>query len=76
MIQYCIVRVGASDDDTQWIPVSDLNSCLGVKSLRMVGQARSAIVLAGTSRSEESGKICDGVKETSAISPSYQGNNL
>ena len=47
VIQYRMMRVGSPDDDTWRIPVSDLNTCLGVRSLGIVGWACSAILTAG-----------------------------
>ena len=37
VIQYCRVRVGSPDDEAWRMPVSDLNDCLGARSLGMVG---------------------------------------
>ena len=76
VIQYCRVRVRTSDDDAWRMPVSDSNACSGVRSLGMVGRACSAIVPAGASRAEESGKICGGAKDPSSLAPEYQGDNL
>ena len=47
VIQYQMFRVGSPDDDTWKMPVLGLNACLGVRSLGIVGWARSAIVTAG-----------------------------
>ena len=45
--QYCRMRVGSPDYDAWRMPVSDSNACSGVRSLGIVGQARSAIVTTG-----------------------------
>ena len=47
VIQYRTVRVGSPDDDAWRMPVLDSNTCSGVRSLGIVGWARSAIVTAG-----------------------------
>ena len=47
VIQYQTFRVGSSDDDTWRMTVSDLNACLGVRLLVIIGWARSAILTAG-----------------------------
>ena len=65
-----------SDEVACRMLVLDSNACSCMRSLGMVGQARSAIVLAGVSRAEESWKICGGVRNTSDIALEYQGNNL
>ena len=76
VIQYFRVIFGSPDDDAWSIPVSDSNACLGVRSLGMVGWARSAIMSVGTSRAEELGQRCVGVRKSSALSPAYQINNI
>ena len=74
--QYFRLRVGSPDKNPWKIPVSDSNSYSGVRSLVIVGQARSAIVLAGAYQAEESGQRCGGVRKSSALAPEYQGDNL
>ena len=48
-IQYFMVRVGSPDNDAWRMPVLDSKTCSGVRSLGIVGQARSAIVTASAS---------------------------
>ena len=76
VIQYCRVRFRSPDKNACKIPVLDSNSYLGVRSLVIVGQARSAIVLAGAYQAEESGQRCGGVRKSSALAPEYQGDKL
>ena len=47
VIQYRTVRVGPPDDNACRMPVLESNACSGVRSLGIVGWARSAIVAAG-----------------------------
>ena len=56
VIQYRTMRVGSPDDNTWRIPVSDSNACSGVKSLGIVGWARSAIMTSGTIEQRNQGK--------------------
>ena len=65
-----------SNDVAGRMPVSDSNACSGVRSLGMVGWARSAIVPEGASRIYESFKRCGGVRKPSALDPAYQIDNL
>ena len=47
LIQYLMVRVGSTNDNAWRMPVSDSNTCSGVRSFGIVGWARSVIVTAG-----------------------------
>ena len=47
VIQYRTVKFGSPDDDAWRMPVSDSNTCSGVRLLGIVGWERSAIVTAG-----------------------------
>ena len=47
VIQYQTVIFGLPDNDAWRMPVSYSNACSGVRSLRIVGWERSAIVTAG-----------------------------
>ena len=51
-----MVRVRSPNDDTWRMPVSDSNACSGVRSLGIVGWARSAIVTAGAVEQRNRGK--------------------
>ena len=62
VIQYLTVRVGSPDDDAWRIPVLDLNVCSGVRSLGIVGWARSAIVKAGAVEKRNWGKDVTGLE--------------
>ena len=56
VIQYRTVRVGSPDDDAWRMAVSDLIACLGVRSLGIIGWARSAIVKSDTVEQRNRGK--------------------
>ena len=56
VIQYRTVRFGSPSDDVWGMPVSDSNDCSGVRSLGIVGWARSAIVTAGAFEQRNRGK--------------------
>ena len=56
VIQYRTVGVGSPNDDAWRMPVLDSNDCLGVRSLGIVGWARSAIATAGAVGQRNRGK--------------------
>ena len=51
-----MVRVRLPDDDAWRMPVSESNSCLGVRLLGIVGRACSAIMTVGAVEQSNQGK--------------------
>ena len=56
VIQYQTVRVRSPNDNAWMMTVSDLNACLGVRLLGIVGWARSAILSADAVEQRDQGK--------------------
>ena len=72
VIQYRTVRVGSPDNNTWRMPVSDSNTCLGVRLLVIMGWARSAIVTAGVVEQRNRGKDAAALESHPLLSQSIR----